>query len=692
MAIDLILRAKRGASLSGRSAHLLLLLAACLTLNACVTQPGLPDSSALSPGQAATRNEPQGHYARAAELYALAARQQAQPGAAGILRVKGAIAALQANRTTLAAKLLDAVDPAQLDEVEQQHYALARTLLRITPMAPEQALAELPPPAADTAPELAARIWAVRAQLLFAQYKYAEGIHNLVQRGVELADEQAELDNDRVIYQRALGAVELGRDADTQDMQLDNITRGWLKLAAIKLHGPRRGAELQQALARWEQEFPGHPAVRDVLPHEFTYQPTTEAKARTHVQPLRSGQAAGPGPIALVLPLSGDIAQPARAIRQGFEMAHDRTRSARAVTVIDASNLGAAEVLQQVRASEAAIMVGPLRKALVAAVAQQQPRIPTLALNQITHVQLPSMFYTYALAPEDEARTAAAHAAGRGWRRAIALTPEGEWGGRVLDAFNKAFAERGGRLVDYARFNTSHYDHRGAIQQVLRSSNNGKSVDFIFIAARPTHARLLRSQLRYYHAGQLPVVATADVYSGMPEPNKDDDLEGVGFAALPWLVTADAESRRLHEQRTAAAGEAAQRFPHLFAMGIDAWQLAQQLGTAGLQPGMTMQGMTGLLKVGPRGRVQRHLAWARFVNGHAQLETSAVAGAGSLRPVAANGGHSMPTTTSDVQQPDYGPVYDNTGGQRPDKREATRAQKTDAQPNYGPVYGDEPSL
>ncbi|HLQ86762.1 MAG TPA: hypothetical protein VK110_11470, partial [Salinisphaeraceae bacterium] len=33
LAIDLILRAKRGASLSGRSAHLLLLLAACLTLN-----------------------------------------------------------------------------------------------------------------------------------------------------------------------------------------------------------------------------------------------------------------------------------------------------------------------------------------------------------------------------------------------------------------------------------------------------------------------------------------------------------------------------------------------------------------------------------------------------------------------------------------------------------------------------------
>src|SRR5699024_1960776 len=111
-----------------------------------------------------------------------------------------------------------------------------------------------------------------------------------------------------------------------------------------------------------------------------------------------------------------------------------------------------------------------------------------------------------ALAPEDEARTAVAYAASQDWHSALALVPRGNWGGRVLDAFRDAFSERGGELIDYASFNTSHYDHRQAVQNVLRGFHNGAAIDFIFIAARPAHARLLRSQLRFYQAAELPVV------------------------------------------------------------------------------------------------------------------------------------------------------------------------------------------
>src|SRR5699024_203207 len=103
--------------------RLLLLLATCYALSACVA-PMQPGAGGSSPVQAAQRSAEQGRYARAAELYDYAARQQANAAQRDQLHLQAALAALQARRDDMARQQLAAVDPARLDQTGYQRYEL----------------------------------------------------------------------------------------------------------------------------------------------------------------------------------------------------------------------------------------------------------------------------------------------------------------------------------------------------------------------------------------------------------------------------------------------------------------------------------------------------------------------------------------------------------------------------------------
>lgn len=671
--------------------RLLFLFAVCFVLNACVTPKRAGPAGSPSPVKAAQRNAERGHYARAAELYAQAASQQPQPEKQNALRLDAAIAALHANRINKAEHQLTQVNPELFGPNDFRRYQFARTLVRIAPMAPEKALKQLPPPPGGLPPDLAAFIWKTRAELLFAQYKYVEGIHDLVQRSVWLLNDKAVRQNNQLIFKRALEAVKLGRGPDSPAARrAGSTTLGWLRLAEIKRNGPKQAGALKQTLNNWETRFTGHPATGGLLLSVFNYESYSNPSPRPSIRHGLSG-----GPIVLFLPLSGELAQPARALRTGFEVARSHSDTQKPLKVIDSTNLTAQELIQRARSAGASLIVGPLKKSKVASLAHTAPRIPVLALNQVAGINTPPWFYSYALAPEDDARTAAAYAARQGWTKALAIVPQGNWGRRVLNAFKTAFGKRHGRLLNYSTFDTNRYDHQQAIQSVLQTPGQGEPADFVFMAARPAHARLLRSQLRYFHAARLPVIATSDVYSGQPAPRKDTDLNGVAFAAVPWVIGSDRKAGNLRRQAMTQTGHAAEQSPRLVAMGIDAWRLTRQLARNGLKPGLTLQGLTGVLEVQPTGRIRRHLAWAHFVNGRARLVAPATAGQATT--YRSNSTFSQPavelkTGTSDNTPPQQLQGRSHSGGTS--KQGQSRHQPT-VQPSrkspYGPVYSGEPA-
>jgi outer membrane PBP1 activator LpoA protein len=357
---------------------------------------------------------------------------------------------------------------------------------------------------------------------------------------------------------------------------------------------------------------------------------------------------AAPDRIVLLLPLSGGQRPAAEAIRDGFLSAWLASPAERRaeVVVVDEEKPGPVEALATAGGAPT-LVVGPLLKESVTRIAQASRAAPTLALNATDAVAAagPPLFQ-FALAPEDEAVAVAERASGAQQRRAIALLPDNELGRRLLAAFEPALRAAGGELVAYRFYDPGGTNFTDLIRRLLLLDESEArhralsaflgqqlefeparrtDVDFILMAANPAAARLLRPQLRFLYAGDLPTYATSAIF--VPGTGGDADLEGVMFPDAPMLITPDERAtalRRDLERRWPAGTQQRLRF---YAMGYDAWALATGVAR-GSEGGV--QGLSGLLTVDPGRRVHSHLAWAQFHDGR-------------ITPLAAAGASPAPT-------------------------------------------------
>ncbi len=599
---------------------LMLFVAGCASQN---TGPGTAGGEArLSPADAAQRAADQGDYAEAAARYGEAAGRATNADTQRMYRLEAGLAAAQAGDVQTARQMLASLDPSTLGPVDHARYNLAQREIAIADMAPGKALANLPPPAKNTAPAVAERVWEKRAQIQFSANRPVEGIAALVQRGAWLERQTAVQANDERTYDAAADAIGLGIGPDSTDAaNADDTVRGWLALADIGQRAFSDRSQRDDALAEWQQTYRGHPANRFVLADQFDYQGTMAVQPVTRGGVNTAGSAAAKpssDQVALALPMSGAFKNAAGAIRDGFTFAYrNNTGGLPSPISYDSSNLNAQALAQRAENDGIGILVGPLDKDKVAAMARQQLPMPEIGLNTIDEPVRRDGFYQFGLDPADEAASAARHAVDEGDRNAIALVPQGDWGDRVLDGFRDALNAEGGQLVDYRTYNSDTHDHSQAIQAVLGRGNQANA-DVIFVAGQPTQARLIRSQLKYYHAGDLPMVTTSHAYAGQPDPDSDIDLNGVNFVDMPWVLGNGGTIARLRQEAASTYGSSATDYARLFAMGMDAWVLARRVAKAELSADEPLEGMTGVLAPRSDGHITRYLGWAVFRNGRPQ--------------------------------------------------------------------------
>ncbi|MBS0396079.1 MAG: penicillin-binding protein activator, partial [Proteobacteria bacterium] len=397
----------------------------------------------------------------------------------------------------------------------------------------------------------------------------------------------------------------------------DPVVAGWLELARVATQGRRNPYAQRNQLANWRNRYPQHPANG----------PIVEAMQTEAVPELRF-----PAQVALLLPLSGRLADAGEALRDGFLAAYYQQPAASRplVKVYDAST-DAAVVYRRALADGAGFVVGPLGKDNVAAVrAAADGNVPTLVLNALAEGEAaPARFYQFALAPEDEARQVAERLLAEGRRTGVALVPSGEWGSRVLAAFQATLAAGGGTLVSTRAYASGTTDFSDALTQILgfeESQRRERAVaaatglalqftprrrddlQFVFFAGQPVQGRLVRPQLKFHYAGDLPVYATSDVYD--PNPSANQDLEGVAFVDGPWMIGDDPAVAELRGAVGQLWPANARRRGRLFAMGFDAWRLISELWGATGPIREPVAGMTGRLTVDADGRVRRGLDWA----------------------------------------------------------------------------------
>jgi len=337
--------------------------------------------------------------------------------------------------------------------------------------------------------------------------------------------------------------------------------------------------------------------------------------------------------LVLLVPLQGERGRAGQAIEDGFLTAYNSMPSSQRpghVEVMDTSGEGSIQQTYQRAVQQGAdFIIGPLAKADVQALAQNPSLpVPTLTLNYLEPNQrAPTQLYQFGLSPFDEIQPVVQLAWQRGQHRALIIVPSGNWGQSVARAFQDGWQALGGRVVDTLFFTGSSQDLTLQIQRLLHFSQTGNSAassrrhdfDMIFLVASPENARQIRPLLKFYYAGDVPVYATSLVYSGVPNPQADSDLNGITFCDMPWVLDAQSPLANLRQRIALFWPVNFRQETRLYALGVDAYQVASHFPQLVGAPNQGLPSATGTLSVDNQYRVVRQLVCAQFVQGKPRL-------------------------------------------------------------------------
>lgn len=472
----------------------------------------------------------------------------------------------------------------------------------------------------------AARVLAFRAEAAFALREPAEGVRHLVAREKLLDEPARRATNQRHVWNRLQEAAAAGLPLDTPP-GADAEVAGWLSLARAAAAARGSAFRLQSALGQWREAHPEHPAAAGIVDRLID-----EYRAMTTY----------PRQVALLLPLTGRHAASAAAVRDGFVagyLALATDEEPPAIHVYDTVALGTTTAYERAIRQGAEFIVGPLLKEEIGelAAAQVAPA-PTLLLNWAEEgISLPGHVFQFALAPEDEAAAVARRVLTDGRPRGVALVPDTDQGRRMAESFSLELQAAGGQLLDWQLYDPRANDFSAEITRLLLIDESrarhqalqsilGRRLEFeprrrhdagfLFLPARAAEGRLIRPQLRFHYAADLPVYATSVIYE--PGHSSNADLDGVLLDEMPWRAGTDAEGKAFMSRFEAFGPDAVERDGRLIAFGVDAWRLIPLLNNRSAQLDAGVDGLTGLLTLDSQGRVRRDLAWARIASGRIQ--------------------------------------------------------------------------
>lgn len=396
------------------------------------------------------------------------------------------------------------------------------------------------------------------------------------------------------------------------ELSLSGQWSAWLELALLSAEVLDSPAVQVEELDLWRQRHPQHPLATN-LPGGLEMLAQLEAEL---VQRL-----------ALLLPLGEQSSNTGRAVLDGF-MAAQYTAQANGWPQQQLLILNTAEYANIDSAYRAAVaagaelIVGPLEQQYLPG--WQPPSVPLLTLHWLPGeplVDIPVAQLT--IAPEDEARQVARLAFEAGARHALVIRPAGAWGEsmsaalleewQILEGSIQAVATYSGQ-GDYSSslktaLNLAQSEQRAtSIRQLMGGSveftpRRRLDLDVVFLLANtPGDARSIKPLLAFHYAGDLPVYATSEIFTGVTDPQRDRDLNGIRLVAIPWLDS----SAQTHPGQ-ASESQADPSLAPWRALGADAYVLHWRLPQLLVDSGNLIRGYSGVLSADSQGRIHREL-------------------------------------------------------------------------------------
>lgn len=601
-----------------------LLPAVCLLLSllAACSAPPIKAPSETGPRSDAAAAFARGDYAGAAEAWQLEARQLSGAEAAS-LRVRAADAWLLADDASAAAGALRALSRAELTAADRARMNLVLADLALRAARPDEADVLLRQ-AADSLPA------ASRARYRELQAQTRQMLAGPASRGLARA---AQISGDMSFYNpdaavevmRALEGVSSNElSVRAANPRAERQFVGWLDLALVSRQNLVGGEAIGPAIAAWKARHPYHlltdgEALDTWLRYRQLFNP--------------------PRRIAVLLPNAGGLKSASEAIRDGLMSAYLAQPGGAELFFFPAGDDGQSILAAYFSALDAGAdqIIGPLRKESVEALLSQAGLVtPVLALNDLPAGFVPPAGLArrltgMSLSQERDVSAIVRHAVASDYRRAIVVAPESAWGERMAAAFQAEFLQDGRQILAAARYAESENDHSAVLERLLlideskaraqRLENllqvplefeptRRTDVDVIFMAANSTQAKLIRPQLRFLDAGEVPVYAPGRIYSGQPDPARNLDLDGIRFPLTPWELSHNSEND-IPQLASLRQGSLAS----LFALGQDAWDILTWLDLMRKDPDFTFTGQSGHYRMNTDGSLERQPAWGVFEQG-----------------------------------------------------------------------------
>lgn len=320
-----------------------------------------------------------------------------------------------------------------------------------------------------------------------------------------------------------------------------------------------------------------------------------------------------PARLAVMLPQTGaTLAIPGKAIRDGILAGYyAETRKKPSIRFYNSQGTaeGAISAYNAAVKDGAQMIIGPIGKEEVTALATLKTSIPILALNTVD-AQNNKMLLSFSLSPEREGELLAKRLLAKKYLKISVFSQNSESNNRILASMQKVFNAGGGAIISAMptpRFSTDA--STGVITPPVMPANLLQSQAIVLIMPS-NDAKSVKSALSLNSASAIPLLATASVYE-----TSNAQLDGIEFMQMPWLVGQSNAANVYNGQLVKLPSAKSVSGSRLNAFGVDAWLISTHLQAWLNNPNGELKGATGSLHLEPNGTIELKLPWFVIRNG-----------------------------------------------------------------------------
>ena len=398
----------------------------------------------------------------------------------------------------------------------------------------------------------------------------------------------------------------LGELESLKGSSLLDISSGNDQLAGLASAINLKNSEEPEAISEWLRKYRIHPLLRaDVTDYSFLIEHKFQSNFR----------------ITALLPLSGQLANAGRAIRDGmlFEFQRRKGEIDLNLQILDTEKLSGKQLISLGQSLESEFLIGPLQKDRANTLLESKPKMPVLVLNrvQISNVQLNKPAYSLSLSIEDDAESAVEQIARKIKRpRITTLYTDSSLGLRAAKAIAKKLELIGGsnggqfaldakkpELAIIQAFGVADSEsRRRKLVEILGlrlklTPRIRQDMSSVVLHTDPKKAQQIRPLLDFYYLDNTPVYVIGAFRHDLKDIS--EDLQHTNLVVTPWDL--NSSGKIALAQRPLAQGV----LSSLIAIGIDAMDVTLRLGFGMPTFG---QGQTGYLSLGNDSMINRQLS------------------------------------------------------------------------------------